>query len=409
MMRTRDASSACAVIAVIAVIAIAATACGGGGSDGPDARPVDLGCLTDNPTLTAIERQLIQLPADSWTTLPGTAFEPFCRANGLVEFPPDDAYRCVNEIEAWGGGVFDPAERVMIVWGGGHNDYAGNEVYGFDLAAGAWRLLAPPTPLAEVTPGQDPYADGHPASRHTYDGFAYLGDLRRMFAYGGSRHNDGSSTPTTWLFDPTTGAWTRRADFDLPSGSGLFWMGTAYDEVTHTVFSRSDAGLNAYDVVGDTWTQLADFGYPPYYPEYSTSNYRRGVMVPDRRLFFALGGQAGGGAPDILVWDADTRQDVTSAWATSGDTSVIASTGIGVDYDRAAGALVAWHGGAPAALDLATRVWTRGSATGAPATSVDNGTYGRWRYVDYLNVFILVNHPGDDVAFYKHTGGCGTP
>ena len=41
--------------------------------------------------------------------------------------------------------------------------------------------------------------------------------------------------------------------------------------------------------------------------------------------------------------------------------------------------------------------WTRGSATGAPADPVANGTYGRWRYVQYLNVFVLFNDPAEDV------------
>jgi hypothetical protein len=58
-------------------------------------------------------------------------------------------------------------------------------------------------------------------------------------------------------------------------------------------------------------------------------------------------------------------------------------------------------------LDLASRIWAPGSSTGAPANQVGTGTYGRFRYVSYLNAFILVNAPGDDVHFYKLTAGCG--
>jgi hypothetical protein len=36
-----------------------------------------------------------------------------------------------------------------------------------------------------------------------------------------------------------------------------------------------------------------------------------------------------------------------------------------------------------------------------------NGTFGRFRYVAYLNAFILVNEPGQNVYFYKLTPGCG--
>jgi len=39
---------------------------------------------------------------------------------------------------------------------------------------------------------------------------------------------------------------------------------------------------------------------------------------------------------------------------------------------------------------------------------VGNGTFGHFRYIPYLNVFILVNLPDDDVHFYKLTQGCGS-
>lgn len=58
-------------------------------------------------------------------------------------------------------------------------------------------------------------------------------------------------------------------------------------------------------------------------------------------------------------------------------------------------------------MDSATRHWRRGSARGAPPQAVGNGTYGRFRYIPHLNVFILVNKPEEDVHFYKLTAGCG--
>ena len=72
-----------------------------------------------------------------------------------------------------------------------------------------------------------------------------------------------------------------------------------------------------------------------------------------------------------------------------------------------ADALVAWTGGSPRILDLESQAWSAGTDVGAPPTQVDAGTYGRWRYIDSYNVFILVNQPGQNVYFYKHTAGCG--
>ena len=46
-------------------------------------------------------------------------------------------------------------------------------------------------------------------------------------------------------------------------------------------------------------------------------------------------------------------------------------------------------------------------ASAEPTSETSGGTYGRWRYVDAYNVFILVNSVDENVYFYKHTPGCG--
>jgi hypothetical protein len=394
---------------VIVVMFAGWAACGGGDAApdaaGPDARPVDLSCL-DAANLTAVERQLINQPADSWAMLPGTALDPWCRTQGLPENGEPTAFRCGNVILSWGGGAFDPSRRQLVLFGGGHNDYAGNEVYGFDLATAAWQRLRAPTPMAQVIPSADAYADGAPVSRHTYDGFAYLTDRAQLLTFGGSRYQDGSSTPVTWLLDSGSNAWTRKSDFP-PSGGGIFYTGTDYDEATHTVYTRTQDGIFTYDVPGDAWRLELDAGYPPYYPEFTTGNYRRGVVLASRRLFYTIGGKTQSGKPDVLVWDLAAHADATAAWALAGDTSGLSADGPGADYDRAGDAIVTWAGGAPNILDLGTKQWRRGSATGAPAMPSEHGTYGRWRYVAYLNAFVLVNGPTEDVYVYKHTGGCG--
>ena len=112
-------------------------------------------------------------------------------------------------------------------------------------------------------------------------------------------------------------------------------------------------------------------------------------------------------APDVFVYHLDDRREVTREHSMSGDISVIGVAGSGLDADVRTGSLVAWTGGAPAIMDPATWYWRRGSACGAPPKAVANGTFGRFRYISYLNVFILVNKPEEDVYFYKLSAGCG--
>ena len=41
---------------------------------------------------------------------------------------------CAAIISAWGGAIADTKENRMILWGGGHQDYYGNELYALNLA-----------------------------------------------------------------------------------------------------------------------------------------------------------------------------------------------------------------------------------------------------------------------------------
>ena len=48
-------------------------------------------------------------------------------------------------MSACGGGTLDTARDRLLVWGGGHGDYAGNELCAFDLATLQWSRLTEPS------------------------------------------------------------------------------------------------------------------------------------------------------------------------------------------------------------------------------------------------------------------------
>ena len=47
-------------------------------------------------------------------------------------------------ITAWTGAAFDKRRQRLLVSGGGHNDYGGNEVYAFSLMDLKWLRLTDP-------------------------------------------------------------------------------------------------------------------------------------------------------------------------------------------------------------------------------------------------------------------------
>lgn len=384
---------------------------GSGGSGGSNVATPNQSCTSPSPPFTTKEQMLVDLPADSWFSPTDTAIRPHC---------PTNSGNCGNVIDAWSGGTFDPVHNQMLIFGGGHADYSGNEVYAFELATLTWTRITDPSPDSDSN--QDPLPDGKPVSRHSYDGISYVVHADRMFVHGGSRWQDGSGTDVSWAFDPTSKVWENRNPLAKLPFSNCCDEASAYDPKTKRVYFHLTKFLGAYDWDQNTWVKLQDYGEPPFWPRYEVWGDKRGVLDQKRDLVWFFG------AGLVLVYDIARAVHVTDDWITTGGTpftntdqvgshteqiintgggEIIKGKAPGVDYDTAGDDLVGWVGGAPWILDLSSKVWSRSAAAGGPAKPSDTGTYGRWRYIPRLNVFVLVNSVDDDVHFYKHTARCG--
>ena len=51
-----------------------------------------------------------------------------------------------NIVDAWNGAAVDAKRNRLIVWGGGHNDYYGNEVYALELSTMSIKRIVDPSP-----------------------------------------------------------------------------------------------------------------------------------------------------------------------------------------------------------------------------------------------------------------------
>jgi hypothetical protein len=99
---------------------------------------------------------------------------------------------------AWSGGAYDTKRDRLIVWGGGHNDYGGNEIYTFDINSLKWSRVWGPSPdIPDGVDGPDmlcgieTYDDGNPRSRHTYEGLEYIPTTDKFWSQGGSLYCGG--------------------------------------------------------------------------------------------------------------------------------------------------------------------------------------------------------------------------
>lgn len=168
-----------------------------------------------------------------------------------------------NFMKAWSGAIWDAAGRRMLAFGGGHHDYAGNEVMAFTPDTGLWSLLMPPTPAPPaITAGPAAYPDGSPASRHSYSGITYVpwvGAGGGMFVYSGSHWSLGgwgNPGTDTWMLDLAAKTWTRLAD---APGGYVAAMATCDPSNRNIWIVSGDGKLCRYDSARNRWTVASTF------------------------------------------------------------------------------------------------------------------------------------------------------
>ena len=306
-------------------------------------------------------------------------------------------------IGAWNSGVLDSKRQRLILFGGGHNDYGGNELIAFSLKNLDWTRIADPTANPNRAPKfKNP--DGTPISRHTYAGLAYVEETDSFFALGGAPDSGpgGCGTPGTFMFDlaarEMAGAY-KPSQWNLMSSQGepdtKCEDNAIYDPGTKRVLYSNNRGWWAYDVVGDSWSQL---------------NSRRGgkkatFTIADGREMVAVGG----GIDGFYSYDLDSSKLDRKKVSTSGDKAIESESNPGVAYDAKADRVIAWAGGADVfVLDLDKKTWTKtspgsGNAADPGGTSASGGVYGRWRYSDDLNVFVAIDSTTENVFLYRHS------
>jgi hypothetical protein len=101
-------------------------------------------------------------------------------------------------IRAWSSFAWDPLSSRLILYGGGHANYDGNEVYVFEGSTRQWKLGFYASDVLPYPGGVGEYVtvDGplhSPVSAHTYDNTAYLPLLDRYITFGGAAAHVGGS------------------------------------------------------------------------------------------------------------------------------------------------------------------------------------------------------------------------
>jgi hypothetical protein len=316
-------------------------------------------------------------------------------------------------MDQWGGAVLDTRRNRLVVWGGGHSAYAGNELYAFDLNKLTWSRLNDPSSIQGYTNhscrGSGVYPDGNPVSRHTYGGMAYIPEpVDRLFAVGGGLWPCGYTDAIAWYYDFDADAWQRRADAPWAANGDIL----VYDPVTGHVFNEAGGShgfLSEYDPRSDTWTARGD--------QFSRSISGRmsGAIDPVDHLLIAVGNNGRDTGNEAAVWNLSSKAPHLSFdyRPTAGPQIVMDSSSPGFVWDPDVNLFVAWVGGGNIfTLNPKTLIW------GIQTPAADNkviptdpnpaGTFGRFEYVPSKQVFVLVNRTTDNVYIYRPSFGTHT-
>lgn len=346
----------------------------------------------DNITVAALHT----LSSGHWLEAPNTLLEAVIPDN-VELYNANSGYPSI--VTAWSGGTLDTKRNRMLIWGGGHQDYKGNEVYAFDIPTMQWTRSWGPSAIEDIphtntdAPSEPltvhEYLDGTPSSRHTYDGITYIPEpYDVMWEQGGSAWRSGYSSPYAWQFDLKTLSWQK-----LPRApeSG-FGVSAIWDPQDQKVYHRGNYNFHSYDPANNSWETIWQDG-GGFWNDGTTA-----ILDPKRHRMILIGqGEFG-------YLDLDTYQ--YHLIQASGDTQIIDKEAPGFAYHPGTDSAIAWFGGETVyQLNLDTWHWQAKTAASdnqtIPAQGVSRGTFGRFRYVPDYDVFILVNDVRQNVLFYK--------
>jgi hypothetical protein len=315
-----------------------------------------------------------------WYEIPNTALASACP--DIPEIQGVEGCRAV--ISDWAGGLADTKRNRLMLWGGGHNGYFGNEWYALDLNKLTMQRVTEPSTGAAISNLKEcpeAYADGKPNARHTYNGLQYLAKGDLYFLMGGGLSPCGYFSNVVWTFDPASTTWTRKNPkiHPNPAQNGSLPM-TVVEPTTGMIYEvEVNVGLFwQYDAAADVWKNLGQVSACPKLN--MTASIDSG-----RKLYYCIGNNS---FSKISLTGSHTAKTLRG----SGCEELMGASAPGFDFDSSQNRMVGWAGGDTVYIyDVETDSCKTQNFPGGPGKEQAAGTYGRFRHFSSLGVFALVN------------------
>lgn len=355
---------------------------------------------------------------------------------------------------AWSGFAWDSNSAQMMLWGGGHANYAGNEMYLWKASTGLWERGSLPSKVLPV-PGSTTgiyytVDNAAPTAAHPFDGSIFL-PVNNMFAnFLGPSWNSGDRGKTyingvvsdtgPWLFDPTKAdpnkvGGTTGSGYDPSSLGGNMWL-NRYGQSTGVEGPYAPYVTTAYrneggkDVVYLTMDQGAS--HFPKLVRYTLGDVRNGGLDKWETIGVTTNTQIRGGTltidsthnllvrtalldnlGDLAVWDMTksnaanpfANRDIPIRLVYPDGSGFLTNDNMAIEYDDANDQLLIWDGSArgmvwstkatylPNGQLASTWVVRKLTSTTAaqPNGNFLDGVYGKWKYIPELDAFMALD------------------
>lgn len=321
---------------------------------------------------------------------------------------------------AWGGGIITEqgvyngstflAEPAMVVFGGGHTDYGGNELYALAKLQSdtpIYLRLRDATSPAPTNVNFD--GSGNPVSRHTYQTISWVGGTRNWLFSAGAlfRYTDASSHLVGHYANLDTSSpntnnpWNQVAS--MPGGGGAGNI-TCWDSVNDVVWFNGLAAnqVGYYDPSVNSWSD-AGFKSP------SAGTNAHSAIDTTRGLWFAVWA----GSTAVQGYNVSAKS-VSSDYYTVNTTGTAPPSGDNksILWDPIDDRFVVWAGGntlyylTPPTTNPGQGgnawTWSSQTYTGSTVPSAQtNSTFGRFAYLSDPRCYVLWYDAVTDPYFFR--------
>jgi chitodextrinase len=350
-------------------------------------------------------------------------------------------------VRAWSSFTWDSNRGNLLLFGGGHYNYIGNEMYVWNGATGLWTRGSLPT--AVYAPDYYVTDNSAPQSAHTYDNNLFLPVNDRFMTFGGAIHPFGGvfrapvggvvTRTGPWMWNPNLAnagkvGGSTGSGFDPSVPGGLMWSdrrlfqsgATLASHINGTTAYRTEGGKDVVYVTADA----NQSGLPSLY-RYTVGNLANGesdqiewigrttsvvanegagTIDTTRNLFVRTTGMAAN-ANDLLVWRLTGASSSSIALEFGVDlvnedgSPLSLATGAGLDYDEILDQYVAWdgtQGGTVYVFRAETddagnyrKQWratvVRSQTLAQPTGKFLTGVFGKWKYVKQLGAYVALD------------------